>query len=389
MSVSRQFVSCGAAIVVALSVAAARADVFNMGHGLTSLTFVPVGDANNAADPANGYGAVDHNYQMGTYDVTVGQYCEFLNAVAKTDTYGLYNPSLRTGITSQNNPTGPSRINITRGGIPGDYNYTVGGTDNQAGNCPIFDVSWADAARFANWLQNGQPNFKQGFHGEVPGSTETGAYTLNGTNDNSSLLQVKRNPGAAYFLPTLNEWYKAAYYKGGGTNAGYWAYPAQSDTMPGNVLSSTTPNTADYYTCATCSTDVVNELTPVGVFAASPGPYGTFDQGGNVNQWMETSVTDGTYNTRGGDWDHFGTALNAGAGGYDCAPTASDTIVGFRVAASATRSASPLIPSRTSETIIGLRVAASATVPEPGTIALLVAAAASLLLYAWRRRTAS
>jgi formylglycine-generating enzyme required for sulfatase activity len=360
-----QLVCCGAAIVVALSVAAARADVFNMGDGLTSLSFVPVGDANNAADPATGLGSVGYNYQMGTYDVTVGQYCQFLNAVAKTDTYGLYNSGLATGISSQNNFAGAyiSRINITQSGSSGNYSYTVGGTDLQAANCPIFDVSWADAARFANWLQNGQPSFQQGTPGEVPGSTETGAYTLNGINDNNNLLQVTRNPGAAYFIPTLNEWYKAAYYKGGGTNAGYWVYPAQSDTMPGNVLSSTTPNTANYYTCATCSTDVVNELTPVGVFAASPGPYGTFDQGGDVNQWTETSVADGTYSTRGGDWDHFGTALNAGAGGYDNAPTAANPIVGFRLAA-------------------------SAAVPEPGSIALLLAGAIGVLAYAWRRRRA-
>ena len=50
--------------------------------------------------------------------------------------------------------------------------------------------------------------------------------------------------------------------------------------MPGNVLSSTTPNTANYYTCATCSTDVVNELTPVGVFAASPGQQQELQRGG-------------------------------------------------------------------------------------------------------------
>ena len=252
MRVRRQFVCCGAAMVVALSVAAARADVFNMQDGLTSLTFVPVGDANNAADPANGYGSVDHNYQMGTCDVTVGQYCEFLNAVAKTDTYGLYNSSLAVGVTSQNNQSGPyiSRINIARGGSPGSYNYTVGGTDLQAANCPIFDVTWADAARFVNWLQNGQPHFQPGTPGEVSGSTETGAYSLNGINDDNSLLQVKRNPGTAYFLPTLNEWYKAAYYKGGGTDAGYWSYPTMSDTMPGNMLSSTTTNGANYYTCA-------------------------------------------------------------------------------------------------------------------------------------------
>ena len=36
-------------------------------------------------------GAVDYNYSIDKYDVTLGQYTQFLNAVAKTDTYGLYN----------------------------------------------------------------------------------------------------------------------------------------------------------------------------------------------------------------------------------------------------------------------------------------------------------
>ena len=95
------------AIVFASSV---QADVFNMGGtrdpatgtwtGTASLEFVTVGDPGNAADTATGsrYGSVPYVYQMGKYDVTVGQYCQFLNAVAKTDTYGLYN-SLRPWAT--------------------------------------------------------------------------------------------------------------------------------------------------------------------------------------------------------------------------------------------------------------------------------------------------
>ena len=90
---------------------------------------------------------------MGKYDVTVGQYCQFLNAVAKTDTYGLYNSSMN----ALDFPT----IAITQSGTSGNYSYSVtggsAGTDPQAANCPIFDVTWGDAARFCNWLQNGQP----------------------------------------------------------------------------------------------------------------------------------------------------------------------------------------------------------------------------------------
>ena len=107
------FRRCAVVVGVAsllLFAGSAQADVFNMGGtrnpttgtwtGLASLEFVTVGDPGNAADTwtmgdgTTGYGSVDYTYQMGKYDVTVGQYCHFLNAVAKTDTYGLCTDSM-------------------------------------------------------------------------------------------------------------------------------------------------------------------------------------------------------------------------------------------------------------------------------------------------------
>ena len=93
---------------------------------------------------------------------------------------------------------------------------------------------------------------------------------------------MTRNPGAVYCLPSLDEWYKAAYYNP--SSGTYWLYPTQSNTPPSNVLSSTGTNNANYgYT---------NGLTPVGSFAGSPGPYGTFDQGGELFQWSDTILPD-------------------------------------------------------------------------------------------------
>ena len=147
-------------LAAALAVAAvsARADVFNMGGGNTSLQWVNVTDPGNSADPATGYGAVSQTYRIGKYDVTAAQYCEYLNAVAKTDTYGLYNPSMAIDASYG--------CGISRSGNPGSYTYSV--TKN--GNFPVNYVSWGDAARFCNWLQNGQPNGAEG-----NGTTETGA----------------------------------------------------------------------------------------------------------------------------------------------------------------------------------------------------------------------
>ena len=158
-------------------------NVFNMPTGQTSLQFVTVGNPGNVADPATGYGAVPYTYQMGKYDVTLGQYTTFLNAVAKTDTYGLYNSYMATDY-----PT----VAITQSGSSGSYSYSVTGSYSQAANCPVFDVTWGDAARFCNWLQNNQLTGAEG-----PGTTETGAYTLNGATTNAALMAITRNAGAS------------------------------------------------------------------------------------------------------------------------------------------------------------------------------------------------
>ena len=111
---------------------------------------------------------------------------------------------------------------IVQSGTVGSYTYTVPPAYQ---NFPVNYITWGDAARFCNWLQNGQPTGGT----EGTGTTETGAYTLNG--DTTNFLDG-RNSGATYSIPTENEFYKAAYYVGGGTNAGYWTYPTKSLTQP-------------------------------------------------------------------------------------------------------------------------------------------------------------
>ena len=183
--------------------------------------FVTVGDANNTADTggAVGKGGVDYVYAIGKYLITNDEYAEFLRAVTSTnnDPGALYHPSMGLG-------TGTLRGGITRSGVSGSYSYAV---KTNYGNKPVIHVSWFDCARYCNWLHNGKPTGNQD-----DGTTEDGVYTLNGRTTGDA---VARNPGAKYHIPTENEWYKAAYYKGGGTNAGYWKYATQSDADPACV----------------------------------------------------------------------------------------------------------------------------------------------------------
>ena len=227
-----------------------------------TINTAPVGDPGNAADTrysSPGYGSVGYAYNIGKYEVTAGQYAEFLNAVATTDLYGLYN-------TRMGDVSTYAGCNIQRSGSPGSYTYSV--TADWARR-PVNYVSFWDACRFVNWMSTG--------------STEIGAYTLGGYNDTDGRW-IQRNSNWKWAVTNENEWYKAAFYKSGGTNAGYWDYATQSNSAPVNDLGDPTDpgNNATYYDGTDYTIGLPSWRTEVGSHENSESAYGTFDQGGNV-----------------------------------------------------------------------------------------------------------
>jgi len=289
---------------------------------------VPVGDPGNVGEGSGesygGYGpnricgAVDYAYRIGKYEVTAGQYCEFLNAVADTDAYGLYNTNMWSS---------SSGCKIERTGNSPNYQYSVA---SDWANRPVNYVSYWDSCRFANWLHNGQPSGAQG-----AGTTERGAYTLDGYNGIDGRT-IQRNPGWNWAVTSEDEWYKAAYYKGGGANAGYFDYPTNSDTAPSNVLGNPTDpgNNATYYNNGyTIGSPYYR--TEVGAHENSDSPYGTFDQGGNVWEWNESVVYEGSdysyRGLRGGSFIDNGGSLHASVRVDSFDPAIEGYTVGFRV----------------------------------------------------------
>ena len=295
-----------------------------------------VGDPGNACDPQPGgcYGAVANGFSIGTYEVTNAQYAEFLNAKAKSDPLRLYNGSMG------NNPSW-AYGGIRQFGTPGSYTYSlIAGRENM----PVNHVSFFDAARFANWMNNGQGD----------ADTETGSYTLlGGTWTPSNASTIVRNEGAAIVLPSENEWYKAAYYDPASQT--YFDYPVAADAVVCSM-----PTAAPVR--ANC-TNAAGDLTDSGSYTGSASPYGTFDQGGNLSEWLEVNLCSGCspfsfWGLRGGSRVQAGTWLAAssrtGADG-------DDELVG-----------------------VGFRVAI--VVPEPHRDSLLIAGVLGLLGLAMRRR---
>jgi formylglycine-generating enzyme required for sulfatase activity len=241
---------------------------------------------------------------------------------------------------------------ITRSGSWGSYTYT---TKTNMGDKPVNYVSWYDAIRFANWLNNGQGNT----------DTETGAYTvLGGTPTPSNGNSISRNSGATWFLTSENEWYKAAYYDPtlNGSAGGYWSYPTRSNSAPTVAtangvgdINNPGANVANY-------DNGIHNVTTVG----SAGPlsesyYGTSDQGGNVWEWNESLYFYGgafLRGDRGGAFYSLDVDLTVNDLDWND-PTSEYPSYGFRVAT---------------------------IVPEPGTAVLTMIGCVLMLLWSKRRK---
>ena len=296
----------------------------------TFIDMVSVENVGNEADLSDGdsltpgtqrFGAVPYAYKIGKNEVSLTQYAAFLNAVAAEDTFALYNPNMAT----DRNIAG-----INRDGDSGGFRYSVIGD----GARPVTYVSWFDAARFCNWLHHGRPTGAQ-----TAATTENGAYPLNGATSGGAT--ITRNPGAKFWIPSEDEWYKAAYHQPSeelGDVDNYWLYPTKNNEDPGNTIGLVPPsNHANFFNNVFSVTQNGTEkpdqnyLTPAGSFPGSASYYGTLDQGGNVFEWND--AVDGSLNrgVRGGSWINFETFLRSSYRGFD-PPENENDFFGFRVA---------------------------------------------------------
>ena len=183
--------------------------IASSGDPLSLGNFATIGDSNNLSDPDTSYGSVDYSFQVNKFLVTNDDFCAFLNSAAKTDSRALYDTRMGTDST---------RGGITRYGTQSSYYYVV---KNKFGNKPVIYVSWLDCARYCNWLHNGATDTSD---------TENGAYTIS----LGSTSAVARNAGARYWIPSENEWYKAAYYNA--LTQSYTLYGTNSNDLPSQTV---------------------------------------------------------------------------------------------------------------------------------------------------------
>lgn len=265
----------------------------------------------NTSDFRSGHGCVAKSFEMARTEVTNAQYATFLNAVAgRGDPHHLYLDDMSTGVGGG--------ITRTRHGERASYAAKPGYDDR-----PAAYLSWFALARLANWHHFGRPTGAQ-VVGVTEGSASIGAYNTaefasfeaGDRKRMAAATSLLRNPGAKYFLPSNDEWYKAAYYdpERPGLRK-YWSYPNRSDDPPGN---SPDGNGANYQT-EDLGEGAPYYLSRAGEFAGR-GYYDLADMGGNLWEWLETWRGLGgqpgwrrdipTKGLRGGSFNYIDTGLS-------------------------------------------------------------------------------
>jgi formylglycine-generating enzyme required for sulfatase activity len=309
----------GATALVNISNGQTITEKFGTGSEQFTMDFVEVGNPNNPSlyygNPQS-VGSVSYEYRLGKYEV--------------------------------------SREQIIKAGF-GTFLQDMTAYGGNGNAKPATGINWYEAAQFVNYL-NTSRGYSAAYKFNVSGALQLWTSAEAGYN----AANLFRNTLAVYFLPNMDEWFKAGFYDPNKTPSAmmgkYWTFATGSDSMPIAVSSGTEPYTAVFsYQASPADVDKAGGLSP----------YGTMGQNGNVYEWIETAydlvnnVPDEFRGLRGGAWDD-------GTGS-----------IGF----SALNSVNPL----TQQSIygdIGFRVA---MIPEPTSLSLLALSGLALAINKRRR----
>jgi len=276
------------AVVCVLTVSAASADSFGTGTNQFTIDFVTISGNTN---PTSGLGIVNNDYRIGVYEITNDQWEKF-NA-------SLPHPVLGDPASAYDNAPSWTGTSI-----------------------PTNQVSWYEAAQFVNWLNTGtghQAAYK------FTGTEGTSGYTFAtwSSAEAAGGTNLYRHKDAMYYLPSEDEWVKAAYWNG--TALQTYANASPSDLLGG------VPDPAKWNYSPSAGSE------PWVVGAGREELNGTFDMMGNAWEWTESPWNDPGYGiasnraTRGGSYGYSSDTLTSLAVGrlfpfFEMADT------GFRVA---------------------------------------------------------
>lgn len=266
-------IHCAGCLIWAISGAASAQAPSD--HGFNFVTIGDVGNPAYVGDPLAdegqflGRGAVGYEYRMARTEIRTSDWLEFVTA-ADNAAVPLDTPlgASKWGAMLVYDPSTAREIYVLRNEHSGDW--------------PVAGISWWAAALYCNWLHNGKS--------KDVGAFMSGAYdvsTFGQDTNNNFTDQTTRSPGAKYWIPSVDEWMKAAHWdpnKTGPGEGGWWTYSTGSDTKPVSGLPGVGETNADL-------AESLGEEAwkiPVGSYPETQSPWGLLDTSGGASEWTES-----------------------------------------------------------------------------------------------------
>lgn len=210
--------------------------------------FKLVNKIHNSPD-TNGLGSVPYEYFMSEFPVSNSEYCEFLNSFYKKSIFNFSSVRcINQGIYFDNSLTGLKFL-VRKG-------YE---------NRPVVHVSYHDALRYINWI-----------------------------NDNSYTDEKVLHTGeinSEYWLPSHNEWYKAAYFDGAG---GFYDFPLQTNKVDISANINAYSFNSNYILGSICNN---------GLFNLNKSTFDIKDMAGNVYEFIRDDHENDFCTILGGSWN--------------------------------------------------------------------------------------
>ncbi len=248
------------------------------------IDWVVIGDVGNPAynrqDPHGhtaGRGSVDYAYRMGRLEITTGQWLEFANAM------GALGDPFRIG-------DGPNFWGAQRdfSAPPGTRRYFLRPEVPNAATLPVIGISWFNAARYCNWLHNGKALSLDAL---VTGAYDSTSWQID-PDTGRPVADERRLPGAKFWIPSRDEWLKAAHYdptKNG--TGGWWLSPNQTDQP---MIYDTVANGGTSNAFFRIATDP--SVHGLGLYPDQQSYYGLLDLSGGACEWNEGFSSDPAFN---------------------------------------------------------------------------------------------
>ena len=211
-------------------------------------------------------GGVDYTYRMSKKEVSSGQWLEFITTIG---------PLL--GDAEFGAPSIFGYFDLS----PGSYIPFTQFADQ----IPVQGITWRESAMYANWLHNGKE--------ASIAAISNGAYdisTFKTNPDGTFTDQVTRSPDAKFWIPSLDEWLKAAHYdpnKNGEGQGGWWEFSNTSDTAPVPGPPGVGESSADRFDLVYDGVLIPSDLIPLGAYPETTSPWGLLDTSGGAGEWTE------------------------------------------------------------------------------------------------------